>query len=96
MIIIRKLKVKSVEEIVQNYVIGTIQGVFKFKRHWMKQGYNEDHAIKNAVQYGIGQISAGVGRICDLETTIGMFREIAEISTAFANRLEEVQAGIQK
>ena len=89
-------RVKSVEEMVQNYVIGTIQGVFKIKRYWMKQGYDEDHAIKNAVQYGIGQISAGVGRICDLETTIKMFREIADISTAFANTLEEVKEGIQK
>jgi len=92
----RKLKVKPVEEVVQNYVIGTIQGVFKSKRHWMKQGYDEDHAIKNAIQYGIGQISAGVGRTCNLETTIEMFRELAEISTAFANRLEEAQASIQK
>ena len=55
------VKVKSIEEIVQNYVIGTIQGVYKTKRYWVKQGYDEDHAIKNAVEYGIGQLAAGVG-----------------------------------
>ena len=87
----RMVKVKSIEETVQNYVIGTIQGVFKTKRYWMKKGYDEDHAIKNAVQYGIGQIRAGVGDICDIETTIKTFREMAEISTVFANLLEEVK-----
>jgi hypothetical protein len=91
-----KPKVKSLKETVQNYVIGTIQGAFKVKRHWVKQGYDEDHAVKNAVQYGIGQISAGVGRTCDLETTIKIFREIAEISTAFANTLKEAQVSIEK
>lgn len=85
----RKLKVKSMEEWVQNYVIGTIQGVYRTKRHWMKQGYDEDHAIENAIQYGIGQLAAGVGKTCNVETTIRMFRELAEIATAFANKLEQ-------
>ena len=89
--------VKSIEECVQNYVIGAIQGVFKTKRYWMKQGYDEGHAIKNAIQYGIGHIRAGVGMdIPDLETTIKTFREMAEIATAFANLLEEVKASTQK
>lgn len=91
------MKVKSLEEWTQNYVIGAIQGVFKTKRYWMKQGYDEQHAIENAVKYGIGQIRAGVGTdIHDLETTIKTFREIAEIATAFANLLEEVKVDIQK
>jgi len=91
------VKVKSIEEWAQNYVIGAIQGVFKTKRYWMKQGYDEDHAIKNAVQYGIGQVRAGVGMdIPNLEATVRTFREIAEISTGFADLLEEVKASIQK
>ncbi len=81
-------KTKSIEETVQNYVIGAIQGAFKTKRYWMKKGYDKDHAIKNAVNYGIGQVCAGIGDICDLETAVKMFREIAGISTAFADTLE--------
>lgn len=84
-------KATSIEDWVKNYVLGTIPGVYKMKRYWVKQGYDEDHAINNAVQYGIGQLAAGVGSTCDVETTIKMFREIAEIATAFANKLEEVQ-----
>jgi len=67
---------KSIEEVVQNYVIGAIQGAFKTKRYWMKQGYDEGHAIKNAVKYGIGQISAGIGGKCDLETAVNMFKRL--------------------
>jgi urocanate hydratase len=78
------------EEIVQNYVIGTIQGTFKTKRYWVKKGYNKDHAIKNAIEYGIGQLAAGVGKTCDAKTAVTIFREIAEIANAYANKLEEV------
>jgi len=84
-------KATSKEEWVQNYVIGTIQGVYKTKRHWINQGYDEHHAIKNAIQYGIGQLAAGVGNTCDVKTTITMFRELADIATVFANKLEETQ-----
>ena len=89
-----KLRVKSLEEWAQNYVIGTIQGALKTKRHWMKQGYDEKHSIENAVKYGMAQISAGIGETCDLETAVKMFREMAEISTAFADALEEAKARI--
>lgn len=84
-------RVKSIEEWVQNYLVGTIQGVYKTKRYWVKQGYDEDHATKNAIQYGVGQLAAGVGNTCDVKTTITMFREIAEIATAFVNKLEEIR-----
>jgi hypothetical protein len=82
------VKVKSVEEAVENYVIGVIQGAFKTKRYWMKQGYDEEHAIKNAVNYAIGQIKAGISmNKNEIEATIGKFREIAEIANAFADLL---------
>jgi hypothetical protein len=83
-------RAKSIEEVVQNYVIGAIQGAYKTKRHWIKEGYDEAHAIKNAVKYGIGQISAGIGGTCDLKTAVKMFRKLAVISTTFADTLEEV------
>jgi len=88
---LRKLKVKSVEESVENYVIGTIQGAFKTKRYWRGQGYDENHAISNAVEYGIGQIKAGVN-IQNLEHIIGVFREISGIATAFADMLENAKS----
>jgi len=84
-------KITSIEEWVQNYVIGTIQGVYKTKRYWVNQGYDKNHAIKNAIQYGIGQLAAGVGKTCDVKTAITMFRELAEIATLFASKLEEIQ-----
>jgi hypothetical protein len=87
-----KLKVKSIEQTIENYVLGTIQGAFKTRRYWMNQGYDEDHAIKNAVNYGVGQIKAGVSAR-NFEATIEMFREVAGIATAFANMLEKVKEG---
>lgn len=86
------MKIKSIEETVQNYVIGVIQGAFKTKRHWMKKGFDEKRAIENAIRYGIGQIRAGVGNICNIETAINIFREISQISTCFANLLEEIKS----
>jgi len=82
------VKVKSIEETVENYVIGVIPGVFKTKRYWMKKGYDEKHAIQNAVKYGIRQIEAGVSAH-NLETTINIFREMAVIATTFADLLEQ-------
>lgn len=45
----------------------------------MKQGYDENHAIKNAVNYAMGQISAGLGR---LVITIQYGRSLREIIRA--------------
>jgi hypothetical protein len=82
------VRVKSVEEAVENYVIGVIQGAFKTKRYWMKQGYDEEHAIKNAVNYAIGQIKAGISMDRkEIEATISKFREMAEIANALADSL---------
>jgi len=82
------VKVKPIEEWVENYVISTIQGAFKTKRHWMKEGYDEKHAIKNAVNYALGQLKASVSSD-NIETTIKAFREMAVIATTFANLLEQ-------
>jgi len=81
------VKVKSVEESVENYVAGTIQGAFKTKRYWMSQGYDKKHAVNNAVQYAVGQIKAGTSAD-NLERVIGIFRELSGIATAFADMLE--------
>lgn len=81
------MKVKSKEEWVENYLIGVIQGTIKTKRYWMKKGYDESHAIKNAVKYAIGQISAGLGGSFDREYVASLFTEMAGICQAFANML---------
>jgi len=80
-------KVKSIEEWVLNYIISVVPGAIKTKWYWMKQGYNEDHAIENAVKYGIGQLSAGVGDIYDQQTSARILREMADICNAFAELL---------
>jgi len=81
------VKVKSIEECVLNYIISVVPGAIKTKWYWMKQGYNEDHAIGNAMKYGIGQLSAGVGDSYDRETCARILREMADICNAFAELL---------
>ncbi len=53
----------------------------------MMQGYNEDHAIGNAMKHGIGQRSASVGGGYDRETCARMLGEMADIWNAFAELL---------
>lgn len=57
-----KIKVKSVDEWVRNYVISTVAGMLKTKEHWMKQGFDEGRATDKALKYAIGQLGAGIDR----------------------------------
>nr|MDO8089263.1 hypothetical protein [Candidatus Sigynarchaeota archaeon] len=84
------MKIKPLEEIVENYVIGTIQGAYKMKRYWKERGWDEEHAIDYATRYAIGQLKSGVGESCDVEKAIAIFREISAIATALADFLERV------
>ena len=81
----KMVKIKPIEEWVENYVIGTIQGMFKQKRHWLQKGFPMERAIKNAINYGINQLSAGVGSTVTSERAEEMLREIATIANAMAD-----------
>jgi len=85
------MKMKIVDETVENYVIGTIQGAFKTKRHWMKKHSDEDSSIEKAVSYAFGQIIAGTGSNVSLEDAEELFREISAIADSFADACKQLR-----
>jgi hypothetical protein len=82
---------KSKEEWIENYVIGAVQGAFKTKRYWMKKGFDAPSSIQKAVNYAVGQLSAGIGK-SNLTKAESAFREMGKIAEAFANMIAEVRA----
>jgi len=85
------MKAKAFDETAENYVIGTIQGAFKTKRHWMKKGFDEDSSIEKAVSYAFGQIMAGTGSNVSLEDAEKAFREISAIAHSFADACKQLR-----
>lgn len=79
------VKTKSVEEWVENYIIGTIPGMLKTKRYWLRRGFSIDRATENAIKYGVGQLSVGVGTTVTLKQAEGIFRELADVANAMAD-----------
>lgn len=79
------VKGKSIDEVVENYVIGAIQGAFKTKRYWMKRGFNEESSIKKAINYATGQLNAGTGGNLSISDAEAIFREIGAIAEALAD-----------
>ncbi|MCK4902232.1 MAG: hypothetical protein KAS76_02660 [Thermoplasmatales archaeon] len=79
------MKVKGVEETVEDYVISTVAGAYRNKRHWMKQRFDEDSSIKKALSWAYGQIDSGVGEVFTWEDAENGFREISEIANVFAD-----------
>lgn len=79
------MKTKSLEEIVDNYIIGAIQGAYKQKRHWINKGFSESKAIENAINWAI--------RMLDESSDPGyhatIFRELEAIANALATVLEK-------
>ncbi|MFX1518704.1 MAG: hypothetical protein ACFFCD_02105 [Promethearchaeota archaeon] len=79
------VKTKSIEEYVENYVIGTIQGMLKTKRYWLRRGFSINRATENAMKYGVGQLSVGVGTTVTLKQAEGLFRELADLANEMAD-----------
>lgn len=79
------MKVKSVEETVENYVISTVAGAYRNKKHWKNKGYDEPSSINRALKYAFGQINSGVGETFSWEDAEKSFRELGDISNALAD-----------
>ena len=78
-----KMGPKTLKEAVDNYILSTILGTYKTKRHWMKQGYDEDKAIQNALNYALGMLKENPDpRYAEI------FREMAAIANLLADILE--------
>jgi hypothetical protein len=82
------VEVKSLDEIVRNYVMSVVTGAYKTKEYWKKKGFDEDRAINKALAYVSGQLEAGINPQKTKEY-IKIFRELACISNAIADMLEE-------
>jgi hypothetical protein len=50
----------------------------------MEQGYSSDHAIKNAWNWGLGMLRAGIGGYMDFEKAEIYFRHLEATSHSLA------------
>jgi len=87
---------KTIDETMENYLIGTIPGAYKTKRHWIKKGFDKSSAIEKATSYAFGQIEAGIGRIFDWNDVEEMFREIGVIANAFADSSKQAHENLMQ
>jgi hypothetical protein len=55
------MKIKSVEDTLEEYVLSTVKGAYNTKKHWMNKGYDENSSIDRAIRYAFGQINSGIG-----------------------------------
>ncbi len=88
-----KRKVVSVEDWVRQYALSTVKGSLNFAEHFARRGYSSKHASQNAVNYGIGQLEAGVS-IDNIERIEGDFRAMAVIAESLAEYLEKKKTGV--
>ncbi|GEM_PF-4548431 len=84
-----KMKIKPIDEIVENYDVSAGLGTWKMMQHWKKKGFSEDDAVDKALSYGIKR--AIMSR--NPQQIMAYFRDIASCYEALANILEK-QLGI--
>lgn len=86
------VKIKSIEETVENYVASTSIAMWKYKKFLMKaKNFNEDYAIEKAIDYGLKMLRSGLGTTITPTMAMVLFREQAEINNALANVCESVE-----
>jgi hypothetical protein len=85
---------KTIKETIENYLIGTIKGAYKTKKHWMKKGFEKSSAIEKAWRYAIGQIEAGIGENINWNDAEEIYREIGAIANAFADLSKQVHESL--
>ena len=85
---------KTIEETIENYLIGTIQGAYKTKRNWIKKGFDNSSAIEKATSYAFGQIEVGIGETFDWKDVEEMFREIGVIANVFADLSKQLHENL--
>ena len=79
------MKVKSIEDTIEEYVLSTVKGAYNVKKDWMKRGFNEESSIKRALNYAYGQINSGVGKTFLWKDAERSFRELSDIANALAD-----------
>ncbi len=79
------MKVKSVEDTIERYVLSTVKGAYNVKKDWMKRGFEEPSSIEKALNYAYGQINSGVGKTLAWEDAEKGFRELSNIANALAD-----------
>ncbi len=79
--------VPTLEEWVERYVASTGLAMWKFMRHWMKQGYSREDAVKKAVPHGAGMLRGSIGDVIAVERAEAVLRDIAEAYMALAKHV---------
>lgn len=74
------VKMKSIEESVENYVASTGLAILRYHRFLVKtRGFKPDYAMKVAIDYGFNMLSAGIGSKDELASAESMFRELSAL-----------------
>jgi len=89
------MKTKTIDESVENYVIGTVQGAYRTKRNWMKKKFDEDSAIKKTLDWAYAQIEAGIGETFSLKDAEAGFREMSEIANILAEACRQANNNLK-
>lgn len=84
------MKTKTIHETLEDYVIGTVHGAYRTKRHWIKQGFEEDDAIKKTLSWAYAQVGVGTGDTFNLKDAENGFREMSEIANVLADACKQV------
>jgi len=86
------VKIKSIEEIVENYIASTSSAMWKYKKYLMRdKNFSEDYAIEKAIDYGLKMLRSGLGTTITPEMAMTLFKEQADINTALANLCESME-----
>ena len=80
-----KAKVKPMKKIVRNYVLSTAKAIINYRDHLVENGFQDDYAMKKAVEYGVNMLNAGLGKTFTPQEAAVGFRELAEVCMALAD-----------
>ena len=76
------------EEYHRKYALSTVSATLKTYRHWLRQGYSEEHSMKNAIKYGVAQIQSIVTPD-SVQNSLHDFEMLSTISQRLADVLRE-------
>jgi len=80
-----KVKVKPMKKIVRNYVLSTAKAMMNYRDHLVEKGFQDDYAMKKAIEYGINMLNASLGETFTPQEAAVSFKELADVCTALAN-----------
>jgi hypothetical protein len=84
---IKMTKIKSIEELAENYAMSAVTAAIKYQRALRKKGWPKDYSVNKAVKQGLGMIfSSGVSA----QEVAKDLEEIEVVARVFRERLLEV------